>query len=147
MPPEVGGTDYGEPVMIDSKVSWAAAALAAILLSGCATDGDRSLEDAALQPTSGELRRLIAAELAEDPRFDSFAASSMAARRMAASFDPVLAGVNKLGCRPAHAARVDCTIEVILRFPGLDGRESRTVWERRLRLGDDGWQLVGREQP
>lgn len=117
-------------------------ALALVLgvLLGCASGG-RAVP---AQPTRAELHRLIAAELAADSRFDSFGASrNAAAHRMAGSFLPVLADVIPIECRAANGAAVDCALEVVLHFPELDGREARTVWERRLRLAADGWRIVG----
>jgi hypothetical protein len=117
-----------------------AVALVLGVLFGCAT-GSRV---APAQPTRAELQRLIGAELAADSRFDSFGASgNVAAHRMAASFRPVLADVVPIECRATNGAAVDCTLEVVLHFPELGGRESRTVWERRLRQSPDGWRIVG----
>jgi hypothetical protein len=117
------------------------------LIAGCASI-DTGVVTAASQPTRAELRRLVAQELDADSRFDSFGASeSTDARTIAAVFRPVLADVNALACRIAPAASLDCTLEVVLRFPAMDGRESRTYWERRLRLEPGGWRLVGQAQP
>lgn len=116
------------------------------LLAGCATVGGGSAATAA--PPHSDLHRLVAQELDADPRFDSFAAvESNDAQRIAAIFRPVLADVNAIDCRVAPANSVDCTLEVVLRFPAMDGRESRTYWDRRLRHEKGGWQLVGRAQP
>lgn len=111
------------------------------VLLGCAGRGGRA---ALAPPARAELQRLVAAELAADSRFDSFGASgNPAAHRLAASFRPVLADVTLLACRAANGAALDCTLEVVLRFPDLDGRETRTVWERRLRPAAGGWRFVG----
>jgi hypothetical protein len=116
------------------------------LLAGCATTGE--VAAAPLQPSRAELQRLVAQELDVDSPFDSFGASENTdARRIAAIFRPVLAEVNTIGCRVAPAKSLDCTLEVVLRFPAMDGRESRTYWERRLRQVQGGWQLVGQAQP
>jgi hypothetical protein len=122
--------------------------LAVVLATGCATGGAGHGQPPAGLPSEADLRRVIAAELAADSRFDSFAATNnAAAQRMAANFSPVLASLTRLGCRAAPAASVDCTLEIVLQFPGLGGKESRAIWERRLRLGPDGWQLVPRALP
>jgi hypothetical protein len=116
------------------------------LLAGCASTGTGSAATAA--PPNAELHRLVAQELDTDSRFDSFSAvESNDAQRIAAIFRPVLADVNAIDCRVAPANAVDCTLEVILRFPAMDGRESRTYWDRRLRHEKGGWQLVGHAQP
>jgi hypothetical protein len=118
-----------------------AIALVLGVLLGCASGSARP---PLAQPTRAELHRLIAAELAADSRFDSFgAAHNPAAHRMAASFRPVLADVLAIECRAADGASLDCTLEVVLHFPELDGRETRTVWERRLRQVAEGWRIVG----
>ena|SRR5205823_4021744 len=120
-------------------------ALVVGLAVGCASIGAGVT---AAQPSHADLHRLVAQELDTDSRFDSFAASgSNDARRMAAMFRPVLADVSAIDCRAAPAASVDCTLEVVLRFPAMDGRESRTYWERRLRQVQGNWQLVGLAQP
>ena len=117
------------------------------LLAGCATTGEVAAAPVS-QPSHAELRRLVAQELDVDSRFDSFGASEDTdARRIAAIFRPVLAEVNAIGCRAAPAKSLDCTLEVVLRFPAMDGRESRTYWERRLRQVQGGWQLIGQAQP
>jgi len=122
-------------------------ALAIGLLAGCA-GVEPVNQAAAVPPSRSELKQLIARELDEDSRFDSFVASENSdARRMAAIFRPVLADVNALDCRAAPAHTLDCTLEVVMRFPAMDGRESRTTWERRLRQDADGWRLVGQTQP
>lgn len=113
------------------------------LLAGCASTGA-----GAAAPPHADLHRLVAQELDTDPRFDSFAAvDSNDAQRIAAIFRPVLADVNAIDCRAAPANSVDCTLEVVLRFPAMDGRESRTYWDRRMRHEKGGWQLVGHAQP
>jgi len=117
------------------------------LVVGCASTGT-GFGAAPVQPSHADLQRLVAQELDVDSRFDSFEASeSMDARRMATIFRPVLAEVNAIDCRAAPAEAVDCTLEVVLRFPAMDGRESRTYWERRLRQVHGNWQLVGLAQP
>ena len=117
------------------------------VLAGCATTDGRPVA-AAPHPSHDDLQRLVAQELDADSRFDSFAAAGNTdAREIAAIFRPVLADVNAIDCRAAPGPSVDCTLEVVMRFPGLDGRESRTYWERRLRQIDGSWQLVGLTQP
>jgi hypothetical protein len=123
-------------------------ALALGLVSGCATTAGDATAPVKAQPSHAELQRLVAQELDADSRFDSFAAAdSNDARQIAAIFRPVLADVNALDCRAAPAGSLDCTLEVVMRFPGMDGRESRTYWERRLRQIQGHWQLVGLAQP
>lgn len=118
------------------------------LVAGCASAGAPGAAAAPVQPTRADLRRLIAQELASDSRFDSFAAAeSTDARRIAAIFRPVVEEVNALDCRIAPGDSVDCRLEVILVFPAMDGRESRTYWERRLRQVRGDWHLVGHHQP
>jgi hypothetical protein len=127
---------------------WIAAVACALgLAAGCASTGAGT--SAALpQPTHADLQRLVAQEIEADSRFDSFGASDNAdAHRLAATFKPVLADVHALDCRAAPAGSVDCTLEVILRFPAMDGREARTFWERRLRQVQGSWQWVGQAQP
>jgi hypothetical protein len=122
--------------------------LAVALATGCATGVAQRGQPPVELPSEEDLRRLIAAELASDSRFDSFAATNnAAAQRMAANFSPVLSSLTRLGCRAASAASVDCTVEIVLQFPRLGGKEARAIWERRLRLGPDGWQLVTRALP
>ena len=117
------------------------------LVVGCAGTGT-GFGAPPVQPSHADLQRLVAQELDVDSRFDSFEASeSMDARRMATIFRPVLAEVNAIDCRAAPAEAVDCTLEVVLRFPAMDGRVSRTYWERRLRQVHGNWQLVGLAQP
>jgi hypothetical protein len=117
------------------------------LLAGCAATGAGGAT-APVQPTRADLRRLIAQELDVNSRFDSFAAAENAdARRIAAIFRPVVEDVNPINCRAAPAESLDCKLEVILVFPAMDGRESRTYWERRLRQVGGDWQLVGQHQP
>lgn len=124
-----------------------ALALVLGLLAGCAATGTTTVA-APVQPTRADLRRLIAQELDTNSRFDSFAAAeSTDARRIAAIFRPVVEDVNTIDCRAAPGDSVDCTLEVILVFPAMDGRESRTYWERRLRQVRGGWQLIGEHQP
>lgn len=107
---------------------------------GCATAGG----GATAAPSRAELQRLVAAELAADARFDSFGTSAnAAAHRLAASFRPVLVDVAPVACRAIDGASADCTLEVVLRYPDLDGRETRTLWERRLTRGATGWRLLG----
>jgi hypothetical protein len=116
--------------------------LLAAMLAGCATDAERAARSFA-RPSPAQLHQLVSAELAAAPRFDSFDATNDDARLLAASFKPVLAAVHNHGCRPATAQHVDCTLELVLRFPGLDNRESRVTWERRYALAAQGWQLAG----
>jgi len=117
------------------------------LTVGCASVGAGSAV-APVQPSSAELQRLVAQEMDVNPRFDSFAAAENAdARQVAAAFRPEVANVNAVDCRAAPAQSVDCTLEVVLRFPAMDGRESRTTWERRLRQVQGNWQLVSQAQP
>jgi hypothetical protein len=117
------------------------------LVLGCAaTDAGASRPIA--PPAQAELRRLVAQELDDDSRFDSFGAvDSGEARRMAAVFRPVLASVVARECRTAGAESMDCTLDVVLSFPAMGGRESHTTWERRLRREQGGWQIVGQSQP
>jgi hypothetical protein len=121
-------------------------ALAFGLVAGCASTsvGSRA---APIQPSHERLQRLVEQELDADSRFDSFAAGSNDARQVAARFRPVLADVNAIDCRAGPGESVDCTLEVVMRFPEMDGRESRTYWERRLRHVGGDWQLVGLAQP
>lgn len=124
-----------------------AVALVLGVVAGCSSTGVGPAA-APLQPSHAELQRLVAQELDVDSRFDSFAAAdSNEAQRIAAIFRPVLADVNTIACRAAPAQSVDCTLEVIMRFPAMDGRESRTYWERRLRQVEGKWQWVGVAQP
>jgi hypothetical protein len=117
------------------------------LVAGCASTVTGPTA-APSQPSHAELQRLVAQELDANSRFDSFAASeSSDAQRIAAIFRPVLADVNTIGCRAAPGGSVDCTLEVVMRFPGMDDRESRTYWERRLRRVQGNWQWVGLAQP
>jgi len=117
------------------------------VLAGCASTGGEPVAPPP-RPPQEELQRLVAQELDADSRFDSFAAAGNTdAREIAANFQPVLAEVNAIDCRAAPGPSVDCTLEVVMRFPGLDGRESRTYWERRLRQIEGNWQLVGLTQP
>jgi hypothetical protein len=117
------------------------------LVAGCTSIG-AGPGAAPVQPSHADLQRLVAQELDVDSRFDSFEASeNKDARLMATIFRPVLADVNAIDCRAAPAEAVDCTLEVVLRFPAMDGRESRTYWERRLRQVHGSWQLVGLAQP
>lgn len=122
-------------------------ALALGLVVGCASlDSDTA--QAIAPPTHAELQRLVALELDANSRFDSFGASdNQDARRIATIFRPVLADVTAVDCRAAPAHSLDCTLEVVLRFPAMDGRESRTFWERRLQQTQAGWHLVGQAQP
>jgi hypothetical protein len=120
--------------------------VALALVAGCATTSAGS-EAAPVQPSHEELQRLVAEELDADSRFDSFAAANSDARQVAAQFRPELADVNAIDCRAAPGESVDCTLEVVMRFPGMDGRESRTYWERRLRHVGGDWKLVGLTQP
>jgi hypothetical protein len=116
------------------------------LVAGCATT-DAIGTAALVQPTHADLQRLVAQELDANSRFDSFGAAENAdARRIAAIFRPVLADVTAVDCRVAPAGSVDCMLEVVLRFPAMDGRESRTYWERRLRQVQGSWQLIGQTQ-
>jgi len=123
-----------------------AVALAVGLVAGCATTSPGS-EAAPVQPSHEELQRLVAEELDADTRFDSFAAANSDARQVADQFRPELADVNAIDCRAGPGGSVDCTLEVVMRFPGMHGRESRTYWERRLRHVGKDWQLVGLAQP
>jgi hypothetical protein len=117
------------------------------LVAGCASPGGAA-SSPRIQPSHADLQRLVAQELDTNSPFDSFAAANNNdAEGVAAIFRPVLADVNALDCRAAPAQSVDCTLEVVLRFPGMDGRESRTYWERRLRHIEGSWQLVGQAQP
>ncbi|HTT13890.1 MAG TPA: hypothetical protein VMG60_23730 [Burkholderiaceae bacterium] len=117
------------------------------LVAGCAAT-DSAAGPVPARPSHDDLQRLVAQELDTDSRFDSFAASESAdARQVAAIFQPILADVNAIDCRAAPGQSVDCTLEVVMRFPGLDGRESRTYWERRLRQVEGNWQVVGLTQP
>ena len=117
------------------------------VFAGCATTDVQPVASAP-HPSHDDLQRLVAQELDADSRFDSFAAAgNTEAREIAAIFRPVLADVNAIDCRAAPGSSVDCTLEVVMRFPGLDGRESRTYWERRLRQIEGNWQLVGLTQP
>jgi hypothetical protein len=112
------------------------------LVAGCASTSAGPV-GASAQPSHADLERLVAQELDANSRFDSFAASENTdARGMAAIFQPVLADVNTLGCRAAPAHSVDCTLEIVMRFPAMDGRETRTYWERRLRQVQGSWQWV-----
>jgi hypothetical protein len=121
-------------------------ALALGLVAGCATTSGES-EAVPVQPSHEELQRLVAEELDADSRFDSFAAANSDARQVAARFRPELKDVNAIDCRAGPGESVDCTLEVVMCFPGMDGRESRTYWERRLRHVGGDWQLVGLAQP
>ena len=117
------------------------------LVAGCAASGSTERIDMP-RPSHDDLERLVAQELATDSRFDSFgAAHSADASQVAAGFRPVLADVSAIDCRAAPAQSLDCTLEVVMRFPGLDGRESRTYWERRLRQVEGNWQVIGLTQP
>src|ERR1700741_5038423 len=143
------GWNNGEAVMQRQISNWwlvilwvPVVALVIGLMAGGATTEERGVT-LIVPPSHAELERLVAQELDMDSRFDSFAASdSSDARRIAAIFRPVLANVNALDCRAAPAKTVDCTLEVVLRFPAMDGRESRTYWERRLRQVQGAWQVV-----
>ena len=117
------------------------------LVAGCAATGTGETRRVA-KPSHADLQRLVAHELDVNSPFDSFAASANTdARGVAAIFRPELADVSALDCRAAPAKSVDCTLEVTLRFPAMDGRESRTYWERRLRQVEGSWQMVGQAQP
>jgi hypothetical protein len=117
------------------------------LVVGCAAESGAA-ELAPVQPSHAELREMVAQELAANSRFDSFGASHSAdARQVAALFTPVLADASAVDCRAAPGQTLDCTLEVVLQFPAMGGRESRTYWERRLRREPGGWRLVGEAQP
>ena len=112
------------------------------LLVGCASEQPgRALSVAT--PTKADLRRLVAQELDADSPFDTFAASANTeAAAVAAIFRPVVADVTAHDCRAAAPESIDCTLEVILQFPAMGGRESHTTLERRLRHGQGGWHLI-----
>ena len=112
---------------------------------GCASTG---AAPSIVPPTQADLRRLVAQEMDADSRFDSFGASdSSEARRIGAIFRPIVADVVALECRVAAAESLDCTLEVVLRFPAMGGRESHTYWDRRLRQVQGSWQIVSEVQP
>lgn len=119
--------------------SWLAPTLT-LMIAACATP---DIPAPPAQPSAEEVRTLLARELAVDSRFDSFANSTdAAAHRLAAVFRPEVTEVLKFNCRAAADNAVDCMIGIVLRFPALDARESRVVWERRFVLTPSGWAIV-----
>lgn len=118
------------------------------VMAGCAST-DASQPARAAAPAKADLRRLVAQALDADPPFDSFAAVASAdAHRVAAAFRPVLADVTARECRPARVVDgIDCTLEVVLRFPAMGDRESTTTWERRLRRVEGEWRIAAQTAP
>jgi hypothetical protein len=117
-------------------------ALVVGLMLGCATPG-ASEAPVLAAPPKAELRRLVAQTFNADSPFDSFAAQGTEAQRVAAVFRPVVADVTARECRAVTAESLDCTLEIVLQFPEMGGRESRTTWERRLRHSPAGWRILG----
>ncbi len=117
------------------------------LVVGCAGADPRSAR-AVDAPPKAELRRLVAQAMDNDSPFDTFAAThDDEAQRVAAVFRPVVSDVTARECRAAGAQNLDCTLEVILQFPAMGGRETQTTWERRLRHVQGTWQIVGVAAP
>lgn len=115
----------------------------ALILAACAT-GEPSAGFAFDEPGENDIRDLFAAELHADPWFvPSSATETQDARRITAMFRTELVGVRKHRCRAtAGRAGCVCTFEVVLRFPNMRDRESRSVWERRFYLEGGRWVLI-----
>lgn len=116
------------------------------VMLGCATT-EPAAGRAIAPPAQADLRRLVAQELDADSRFDAFNGAESDARLVATIFRPIVADVVARECRTAAAESIECTLDVVLSFPGMGGRESHTTLERRLRLVQGGWQIVGQPQP
>ncbi len=113
------------------------------LMAGCAT-ADAPQQAHLPAPGKAELRRLVALALDADSPFDTFAAVPSAdAHRVAAVFRPVVADVTARECRAARTRdAIECTLDVVLRFPAMGGRESATTWERRLTRVEGEWRMA-----
>ena len=114
-----------------------------IVLSACAS-GQGTERVGFDEPAESDIRKLFAAELHADPWFvPSSATETQEARRITAMFRTELVDVRKHHCRATvDRAGCVCTFEVVLRFPNMLDRESRSLWERRFYLEGTRWVLL-----
>lgn len=115
----------------------------ALLAAACTTTPSLTA-DSFDEPGESEIRALFASELHADPWFMASAPGATGeARRITAMFHTELAAVRKHHCTATRGrAGLVCTFEVVLRFPNLRDRESRSVWERRFYRDGDRWVML-----
>jgi hypothetical protein len=121
---------------------WLGSLVAACLLAACATAPNDRAARLQTEPSAAELHALVDAELAAHPVFLAPLGNDEAARAMTARFESELAQVVKRGCFARADDGLICTFETVLRFPALDGRESRQLWERHVQRIEQRWVLV-----